>query len=496
MRPSTYKALLVIADISGFTQFMKSHKQAGSHAMQVVVELRYWEQMNSSEISRALGIPAAALTVACVGRACERTDETTARVPFCPLPDPLKRDVANGYREGRSPDVLGVSDGTPVYTELEGLRAPWPSVGTPSDTRVPLVLWGAGVSPGVEEIPTGTTLDRIAPTVAEILANPKNLTYHLLAYNPDYPRYGQDDLIECGHPVPELEALLRQTMVLHNQYPWDRAKTRLIEVGQDVGQVFDPDAAALLDGRTLEVLEALRGATHEVVVGGDHARGHEHAILQRRIGGDVALALELAVAPYLAEVLDGDAAAERLSADGLQPEGTMVRRATLEDVFLLLTGRSLEEFAEFVLVCLDADTLVEGVDLVRESVARAREHLAKHDYQAAVHVAAIPWWLEVTLTTRELDVAVTPPPRPFTTVEALLDAFDRNAAAGRAALAGAADADFAATWSLKEGSQTHFTAPRSAVVRSFVMSHLIHHRAQLGVYLRLRDVPTADRARS
>ena len=102
----------------------------------------------------------------------------------------------------------------------------------------------------------GAELPALKPTVAEILANPKNLTYHLLAYNPDYPRYGHDDLIECGHPVPELEALLRQAMVLHNQYPWDRAKTRLIEVGQlqadDFVVVFQP--------RSDEVLQFIRRA--------------------------------------------------------------------------------------------------------------------------------------------------------------------------------------------------------------------------------------------
>ena len=56
----------------------------------------------------------------------------------------------------------------------------------------------------------------------------------------------------------------------------------------------------------------------------------------------------------------------------------------------------------------------------------------------AVHIAALPWWLEVTLTTAELDVAATPAPPVFTTVGALLASFDRNAAAGRAALGRAA----------------------------------------------------------
>ena len=112
----------------------------------------------------------------------------------------------------------------------------------------------------------------------------------------------------------------------------------------------------------------------------------------------------------------------------------------------------------------------------------------------AVHVATLPWWLEVTLTTTELDL--NPPgrgpqmtPAPFSTVEALLAYFDKNAAAGRAALAKTTDADFAAPWTLKTCGEAIFTLPRAAVVRSFVLSHLIHHRAQLGVYLRLRDVP-------
>src|SRR5882672_10380501 len=57
---------------------------------------------------------------------------------------------------------------------------------------------------------------------AELPAKPTSLTYHLLAYDPDYPGYGWDDIIEYTHRVPELEALMRQTMMLHNQYRWDR----------------------------------------------------------------------------------------------------------------------------------------------------------------------------------------------------------------------------------------------------------------------------------
>ena len=88
----------------------------------------------------------------------------------------------------------------------------------------------------------------------EILANPKNLTYHLLAYDPDYPGYGYDDIIEFSHRVPELEALMRQAMVLHNQYRWDRAKTRLTEVGQ----LHDDDFVVVFHPRSDDVLQFIR----------------------------------------------------------------------------------------------------------------------------------------------------------------------------------------------------------------------------------------------
>ena len=107
----------------------------------------------------------------------------------------------------------------------------------------------------------------------------------------------------------------------------------------------------------------------------------------------------------------------------------------------------------------------------------------------AVHVANLFSWLGMALTSTELDLAVAPPPAPFTTVEALLATFDKNVADSRAALAKAADADFSVPWSLRKGDQVYLTLPRAVIVRSFALNHLIHHRAQLGVYLRLRDVP-------
>ena len=100
----------------------------------------------------------------------------------------------------------------------------------------------------------GAELPAIKPTVPEILADPKNLTYHLLTYDPDYPGYSHDDMIECTHGVPELEALMRQAMVLNNQYRWDRTKTRLTEVGR----LHDDDFVVVFHPRNDDVLQFIR----------------------------------------------------------------------------------------------------------------------------------------------------------------------------------------------------------------------------------------------
>jgi hypothetical protein len=116
----------------------------------------------------AIGIPAGVLRAVCAGRSCDEPDEGP-RVPFCTLPADLRRDIEHGYREERSPDVLGVASDVPVYTEGPGgVRTPWPAVSASTDTRVPIAFAGRGVAPGAA-LPEGTTLDRIAPTVAEAI---------------------------------------------------------------------------------------------------------------------------------------------------------------------------------------------------------------------------------------------------------------------------------------------------------------------------------------
>ena len=83
---------------------------------------------------------------------------------------------------------------------------------------------------------------------------------------------------------------------------------------------------------------------------------------------------------------------------------------------------------------------------------------------------------------------MTPPPPPKTRKE-LLEMFDRDLPKARKALAGASDAHLLKQWSFMNNGQVMFAMPRIACLRTWVMNHIIHHRAQLGVYLRLNDIP-------
>jgi len=117
----------------------------------------------------------------------------------------------------------------------------------------------------------------------------------------------------------------------------------------------------------------------------------------------------------------------------------------------------------------------------------------------AAHVAELPSYTTATLSVESMDF--TGEEKPFTPVtrQEVLDAFDKYVAEARSMLAAASDEELAKIWTLTFKGQRIFSMPRTAVLRTMVMSHLIHHRAQLGVYLRLCDVeipgmygPSAD----
>lgn len=108
----------------------------------------------------------------------------------------------------------------------------------------------------------------------------------------------------------------------------------------------------------------------------------------------------------------------------------------------------------------------------------------------AVHVADMFGWTKSTLQNSELDFAKMDfkPFEPATTAELVLY-FDEKSAEALAALENVPDAAFMENWSLRNGEKVYFTLPKVAVMRSFVMNHIVHHRGQLSVYLRLNDIP-------
>ena len=111
----------------------------------------------------------------------------------------------------------------------------------------------------------------------------------------------------------------------------------------------------------------------------------------------------------------------------------------------------------------------------------------------ATHLATLPSWTVETFNRDTLDIKPDGkdyvPPKEARSNGELLSRFDAAVEAGRAALASATDAAMFEQWSLLSAGTRILTLPRVAVLRSFILSHSIHHRAQLTVYLRLNDIP-------
>jgi hypothetical protein len=100
-----------------------------------------------------VGVPAALLRSSCAGSSCAEPAEAGTTIPFCSLPVPDRRLIENGFREGRSPDLFVIDGSSPSYD---------------TGVRVPLAFAGVGVGSWAE-IEDGSTLDRVAPTISEII---------------------------------------------------------------------------------------------------------------------------------------------------------------------------------------------------------------------------------------------------------------------------------------------------------------------------------------
>jgi uncharacterized damage-inducible protein DinB len=108
----------------------------------------------------------------------------------------------------------------------------------------------------------------------------------------------------------------------------------------------------------------------------------------------------------------------------------------------------------------------------------------------ATHLAELPGWAQTVI--RDGGFEIRPgeyTPRVLGTRAEILALFDEKVAAARALIASMGDGEMMDTWTLKSEGRDVFTLPKAAVLRSFLMNHVIHHRGQLSVFLRLRDVP-------
>jgi len=109
--------------------------------------------------------------------------------------------------------------------------------------------------------------------------------------------------------------------------------------------------------------------------------------------------------------------------------------------------------------------------------------------ELASHIVDLLWWQVVTLEQNGIDMAEPWPKTEATTQKELIAALDANEEKLRATLKKTTVMILAEPWTLRYGDQEYFTEPKATVLRRFGISHLVHHRAQLSVYLRINDIP-------
>jgi uncharacterized damage-inducible protein DinB len=146
-------------------------------------------------------------------------------------------------------------------------------------------------------------------------------------------------------------------------------------------------------------------------------------------------------------------------------------------------------------IALDFDREIQSTRKLLERVPLDDTHRAYRPHEKsmpldvlATHVAELPSWHKLALETEVFELPADYKPARAASTAELLDIFDRSAEQGRAAIDAATEDAMLKTWSFRYAGQTVFTAPRPQVVRGF-LNHMVHHRAQLGVYLRLNGIP-------
>lgn len=151
---------------------------------------------------------------------------------------------------------------------------------------------------------------------------------------------------------------------------------------------------------------------------------------------------------------------------------------------------SIKEVAHF-----DLDDELNATRILLERLPDGRFDWRPHEKswtlgELATHVATLPWWMITTLDEDGFDMGGgTESPEVRSNTESILELFDANAKQLRASFAAATDETMNKPWQFRNGETVIMEQPKSVVLRRFGMSHMIHHRAQLTVYLRQLDVP-------
>jgi 3-oxoacyl-(acyl-carrier-protein) synthase III len=161
------------------------------------------------------------------------------------------RDVPRKRDDVFLPVVAPWNDGqqkiASIGAAFEALPATW-------DADVEGSIFGSFLSVLRHKLHLAKELSAIKPTVADALADPSGLTFAIRDHDPDYPTYADDDILDTWQRQPELEALDRWAKVLHNQYPWNWADTRLVELGT----LEEDDFVVLFRPRSREISEFIR----------------------------------------------------------------------------------------------------------------------------------------------------------------------------------------------------------------------------------------------
>lgn len=147
------------------------------------------------------------------------------------------------------------------------------------------------------------------------------------------------------------------------------------------------------------------------------------------------------------------------------------------------------------LITLDYDDEMKNTRKLLERVPLDDAHRGYRPHEKsmpldrlATHIADLPSWPKMALQSELFELQPGFKPRVASSTAELLDIFDQSVEEGRRWIDGATDEDVQKNWTFKFGDRFSFTAVRTKVIRSF-LNHLVHHRAQLGVYLRLNGIP-------